>query len=329
MNQTLRPIAALVPLAVFLFALANAGCSGQPRPYPHKTVTVICPWAPGGGTDRVSRFWADALESDFGVPFVVVNKTGGSGVVGHSAGATATPDGYTITMITAELNTMHQLGITKLTREDFRPIIQVNADAAALIVRDDAPWQTLGEFLDDVRQRPGELTMSGTATGGTWDLARVGLLRAAGLAADSIVWVPDMGAAPSLVQLLGGHIDAVCCSVPEAAPQIAGGQLRTLAVMSDERLAAFPDVPTCKEQSVDWSAVGWRGLAVPRDTPDEAVALLYKKCRAIADSDAYREFMDKNGFAVTIRGPEEFAAFLEEQDAHWKPVVEASGRAQP
>ena len=329
MNQPFRPPATVFALGAAIAVSVVIGCGGDARPYPNKTVTVVCPWAPGGGTDRVSRFWADSLESDFGSPFVVVNKTGGSGVVGHSAGASARPDGYTITMITAELNTMHELGITKLTREDFRPIIQVNADAAAIMVRDDAPWQTLGEFLEDVRQRPGEITMSGTATGGTWDLARVGLLRAAELPADAIVWVPEMGAAPSLVQLLGGHIDAVCCSVPEAAPQIAGGQLRTLAVMADERLAAYADVPTCQEQGVDWSAVGWRGLAVPRDTPDEVVALLYETCRAIAESDAYRDFMDKNGFAITIRGPEEFAAFLEEQDAHWKPVVAASGRAQP
>src|SRR5690606_31404517 len=151
-------------------------CSSSNRAYPNKPVTIICPWSAGGGTDRLARFWADALQRELGSPFIVANKTGGAGAVGHRNGAEARPDGYTLTMITFELSTMHHMGIAEVTHEDFACLLQVNADPAAIVVRRDAPWKTLREFLDAVKERPGELKMSGTARGGAWDLARAGLL---------------------------------------------------------------------------------------------------------------------------------------------------------
>ena len=299
----------------------NTHTSRQHSDYPRRTVTIICPWGVGGGTDRISRYFADALRRELGKPFVVVNKTGGSGVLGHSSGANAKADGYTITTITAELNTMHQMGLTKLTYKNYIPLLQMNADAAAIIVRQDAPWKTLGEFLGHIKQKPGQLKMSGTAAGGTWDLARVGFLQQAGLDKTATKWVPTQGAASSLTELLGGHLDAVCCSVPEAAQQIADGQLRVLAVMSEERLAKFPDIPTVKESGTDWTAVGWRGLALPNNTPADIVATLSAACKRIVESPQYRDYMSKEGFGITIRHTDEFEAFLKDQDAQWGPVV--------
>jgi len=293
--------------------------------YPQQTVSIVCPWSPGGGTDRVARFWARALEEEFGQPFVVVNRTGGAGAVGHFSSAYAQPDGYTIGMITFELSTMHRMRISRLTFKDYECLMQVNADPAAVIVRSDAPWQTLSEWLDDVRTRPGEVRMSGTATGGAWDLARAGLLLAAELPIDSVVWVPHPGAAPSLLELLGGHLDAVCCSVPEVASQLANGQVRVLAVMADQRMESYPELATAKEQGTDWIAVGWRGLALPKGTPPEVLSLLTDRCTRIAASDNYRNFMQKNGFGIKIRTTTDFTDFLRRQDAQWKTVVEAAG----
>jgi tripartite-type tricarboxylate transporter receptor subunit TctC len=296
--------------------------------YPTRTVTIICPWAAGGGTDRLARFMADQLQSQLGKAVVVVNRTGGSGAVGHSAGATARPDGHTVTMATFELSTMHWMGISSLTHEDFEPVIQLNADAAAILVRADAPWKSLDDLLDHIKQNPGQLRMSGTATGGAWDLARAGFQVAAGLPVESVLWVPTKGSAPSLVELLGGHIDAVCCSVPEAASQIEAGQLRVLAVMAPARLAETPDAPTVKETGIEWEAVGWRGLAVPKNTPPEIVEILQDHSRTIVKSDAFKDFMMKNGFAIEVRGPQEFREFLAAQDAQWQSVIEAAGYAR-
>lgn len=310
------------------FRVATGQESPPSRDYPERMVTIVCPWSPGGGTDRVSRFWASALEQEFGQPFVVVNRTGGAGAVGHFASAHAKPDGHTIGMITFELSTMHRMRISRLTYEDYECLLQVNADPAAIIVRQDAPWQTLAEWLDDVRSRPGKMRMSGTATGGAWDLARAGLLQAAGLPIDAVVWVPHPGAAPSTLELMGGHLDAVCCSVPEVASQLENGQVRVLAVMADQRMEGYPDLLTAREQGTDWVAVGWRGLALPIGTPPEIVKLLAARCEKIAASDEYREFMRKNGFGIEIRMTDDFTDFLQEQDRQWKSVVEAAGYDQ-
>jgi len=316
-------------------ALGLAGCGSGTQsssevspPYPHRTLPIICPWAAGGGTDYVSRYWANALQKELGKPCVVANRTGGSGGVGHTAGAKARPDGHTIATITFELSTMHRMGICDLTYRDYECLLQMNADPAAVIVRDDAPWQNLQEFLDAIRQQPKTVKMSGTATGGAWDLARAGLLQAAELQIDSVIWVPTEGAAPSLAELLGGHLDAVCCSVPEASSQLEGKQLRALVVMSDQRLLEFPDVPTARESGVDWVAVGWRGLALPKGTPSEIVTLLREKCLTIANSEDFKAAMKKRGFGVKVRGPEAFTQFLASQDEQWKSVVEAAGYAK-
>jgi tripartite-type tricarboxylate transporter receptor subunit TctC len=284
---------------------------------------LVCPWAAGGGTDAVSRFWADALQQELGQPFVVVNKTGGAGVVGHEFGARARPDGYTLTMITFELCTMHQMGLTKLTHSSLEPLYQVNADPAAIVVRNDAKWQTLREFLDDARQRPGKLMMSGTDRGGAWDLARSGLLLADGQAVENIRWIPSNGSAPSLVELLGGHVDAVCCSVPEAAASL--DKLRVLTVMSDQRLKDYPEIPTTAEQGIEWTMVGFRGLAFPRDTPAEIREKLLAACEKISHSPEYADFMSRAGYRIEVRNAADFREFLEREDQKWAAVIQATG----
>lgn len=323
----------LTTVILYFALLLNTGCKptepgSSALNYPSKTITVICPWAAGGGTDRLSRFMADQLQRELGKPCVVVNRTGGSGAVGHSAGALAKPDGHTITMITSELNTMHWMGITDLTWEIYEPLLQMNADAAAILVKADSPWKTVQDFVQAVQDNPGKLTMSGTATGGAWDLARAGFQVAAGLAVDAVRWIPTKGSAPSIVELLGGHIDVVCCSVPEAISQIEAGQLRALCVMSADRLSDYPDIPTVKESGIDWVGVGWRGLAMPKNTPEPILDKVIEACGRIVASEDFASFMRKNGFGVEIRQGETFAGFLKEQDIQWKVVVEAAGYAK-
>ena len=306
----------------------DGGGSGTAAAYPTKTITLVCPWAPGGGTDRVSRFLADQLEKKLGKPVVVQNKTGGGGAVGHSAGATARPDGHTLLMGTFELSTMHWMGISKLTYANYQPLMQVNADAAAIFVKADSEFSDIRSFLDHIKANPGKVQMSGTATGGAWDLARSGLLLAADIPVEAVRWVPTQGAAPSLVQLMGGHIDAVCCSVPEAAPQVEAGELKALAVMAAERLPEYPEVPTVKEAGVEWEAVGWRGLLLPKETPQEIVDVLSQTVGEIVASEEYQAFMEKNGFGVVTKAPAEFGEFLKKEDAQWETVIKAAGFAR-
>lgn len=309
-------------------ALVLSGCNKQnngaksTEAFPSKNLTLICPWGAGGGTDRISRFFAAELKERIGKNCVVVNRTGGSGGVGHKAGADANPDGHTIAMITAELSTMHQLGITDINYLSFRPILQINGDPAAILVKKDSPYNTLSDFLEGVKNSPGNLKMSGTASGGTWDLARVGLFQKAGLNKDDVIWVPTKGSAESLQMLLGGHLDAVCCSLPEAALQLNAGEVRGITVMAEQRDIAFSEIPTAREQGVQWISVGWRGLATQRDVPESIVKVLTKHLTEIADSTEYREFMKEQGFAIDIKIGDKFETFLANQDEQWKAVLD-------
>ena len=307
---------------------ASGPSTGTAADFLSKSGSIICPWAPGGGTDRMARFMADQLQKELGKPFVVVNQTGGSGAVGHSAGALAKPDGHTLTMATFELSTMHWMGISDLTWKDYAPVAELNADAAAIMVRSDSPWNSLKDLIGYIEANPGKLTMSGTATGGAWDLARAGFQLEAGIPVDAVRWIPSKGSAPSIVELLGGHIDAVCCSIPEAISQIEAGQLRALVVMSPEKLSGHPDLPTAIDEGVDWSAVGWRGIVAPKGTPPDIVKKISDVCSQIVASAEFEEFMRKNGFATEWKSNEAFAVFLEEQDAQWKDVIEATGYAR-
>lgn len=301
------------------FLVLCTGCQKQDS-YPNRPITLICPWSPGGGTDQVSRQMAFFLETELGVPCTVINATGGQGVTGHRRGMMARPDGYTIAVITFELNTLHHQNLTTLTYEDMIPLVSVNEDAAAIWVPADSPWQTLDDLVDEIKARPGELTASGTATGGAWHLAFAGWLESAGIETNAVKWIPKGGADPSIQELMSGGIDLVCCSLPEAKLYYDRGELRALGVMAEETVPGFEDIPTMREQNYDWVLVGWRGFAVPPGTPEERVTLLREAMQKIVQGDvvvagdSFPKFMQQRGFNNRWRESEDFREFLARND---------------
>ena len=146
----------------FIAAVAAALLTGTLGPaghaqaaYPERPLTLIVPWGAGGGTDATARIVASLLEKELGQPINVVNRTGGSGVVGHSAIAEAEPDGYTLGMATVEIGMMHWQGLTELTSEDYTALALVNEDPAAVTVRADAEWEDLGALIEEIKANPG------------------------------------------------------------------------------------------------------------------------------------------------------------------------------
>lgn len=307
-----------IRIALTCLCMGLAGC-GRKSDFPSRPITIVCPWAAGGGTDRVSRQIALQLEKRLGAPVNVINATGGKGVTGHNRGLTARADGYTIAMITFELNTMHWMGLTDLSFRDCIPLASVNEDYAAIFVRSDAQWQSLSDLEDEIRRRPTELTGSGTAVGGAWHLALAGWLNATQLAPDAVTWIPSEGSNPSLQQLISGGVDLVCCSLPEARSLLEADQVRALGVMSPRRAVGFEHVATFPEQGNNWTLGGWRGLAVPPETPADIVQKLAEVLEDIVNEDAsnpesFAAFMRQQKFDNTSRGPEEFGIFLAEND---------------
>jgi tripartite-type tricarboxylate transporter receptor subunit TctC len=300
--------------AVSIVALGLGGCQRQ-REYPNRPITLICPWAAGGGTDRVSREVAALLEPQLGVPVNVINATGGAGVTGHTRGALAQPDGYTLTMVTVEINMLHWRGLTDISYQDYDPVGLINCDAAALFVCSDAPWQNLHQFEQYARASRRPVTASGTANGGIWHLAFAGWLEKAGLKPSQAIWSPNNGASPSLQELIAGAVDVVCCSLPEAQSLLDSGRVRCLGVMADQRVEQFPDVPTFKEQGVDWTLVGWRGVCLPKNTPPEITRRVVAALERVVRSDTFRTSMQRSGFNLSWQPPAEFEKTMRDVDA--------------
>lgn len=275
---------------------------------------MVCAWAAGGGTDRIARIVGTLMEKEFGQPVNVVNRTGGSGAVGHTAGATADPDGYTFTIITIEIAMMHWQGLAQVAPKDFLPIGQVNFDPAGVQVKADAKWQNVKELLTDAKAAPGKLKASGTGKGGIWHLALAGMLKSQGLAPDAIAFVPSDGAAPGLQELLAGGVQVVPASLPEGGSLIDAKKVKALGIMGEKRDAHFSDVPTLKEQGIDYVMGVWRGFGLPLKTKPEIVSAYEATLKKVVDSAEFKDFMSKNGFGMQYRNAKDFGQLMADTD---------------
>lgn len=314
-------------LGLMFTALAGGAFA---QTYPDRPITMIVPWGAGGGTDAVARMIASLMEKDLGQPVNVVNRTGGSGVVGHSAIATAPADGFTIGMITVEITMMHHQKLTELNPTSYTPIALVNLDPAGFQVRADSSYKTMADVLAAIKAAPpGKFKASGTGQGGIWHLALAGWLRDAKVDPASVPWVPSNGAAPGLQDLVAGGIEFAPVSLPEARSLIDAGKVRSLAVMASQRSALFPNVPTLKEATgSDWATGAWRGIAAPKGLPPAVAARLEASVKKAYDSKEYKDFMAQRGFGMLWGNGKEFAAFMAKGDADMKAVMTAVGLAK-
>src|SRR5205814_8377513 len=269
----------------FLAVLLVAAATTAQAQYPQRPVQLIVPWGAGGGTDATARIIAALLEKELKQPFNVVNRTGGSGVVGHDAIARAPADGYTIGLITVEITMMHHVGLTQLKHTDYTPIGLVNADPAAINVRSDSPYKSVKDLLAAIKANPGKMKASGTGQGGIWHLAIAGLLKEQGIDPNALPWVPSNGAAPGMQDMIAGGVDVVPCSIPEARPMIDAGKARSLAIMDAKPPALYPNVPTLqKELGSKWAIAAWRVIAAPMGIPSDAQRTLTSALKRVYDS---------------------------------------------
>ena len=318
MTNTLR--AAVVAIGALLFAAVGEAA------YPERPVTLIVPWAAGGGTDATARIIGTLLEKELGQPVNVVNRVGGSGVVGHTAIAQAAPDGYTIGIITVEIGMMHWQGLTDLTGASYAPIGLVNADPAGVQVAADSPYKSVNDLVAAIKANPGKLKASGTGQGGIWHLAIAGMLQDLKVDPAAVPWVPSGGAAPGMLDLVAGGVQIVPCSLPEARAMIDAGKARSLAVMAEHPAALYPNVPTLKSATgSNWTMAAWRGIAAPKNLPPEARDKLVAAIKKIAAGKEYNEFMAKQGYGVIYAAPDEFARFMAKSDADLGATMKAVG----
>lgn len=295
--------------------------------YPARPITLMLPWAAGGGTDATARTIAGLLERDLGQPVNVINRTGGSGVVGHTALATAAPDGYSIGVITVEITMMHRQGLTELNSSNYTPLALVVNPAPGVLVNAASPYKDVQSLAEAIKaSQPGKLKASGTGQGGSWHIGLVGWLQAMGLKANHVTWVPSQGAAPAMQDLAAGGIDLATCSVPEGRTMIEAGRVRALAVMARQRNPQFPDVPTLNEAlGLDHSFGAWQAMAAPKGVPDAIRARLVTAIKKAHDSKEFADFVNNRGFTPQWSSGDDFTKFLAEQEVLVGRSMQAAG----
>ena len=319
----MKKITLILMACVLLFVVAGCGSQQAEAPkFPTKQIEIVVPASAGGGTDMLARAMANKAKDFLNQPVVIVNKPGGSGSVGFTAGQTAKNDGYTVTMFFAEITILPHLGTAPADHKKFDPIMMVNMDPAAITVQADAPWKTLKEFLDYAKANPGKVRMGNSGPGSIWHLAAAAVEDKTGVQFNH---VPYNGAAPAVTALLGGNIEAVAVSPAEVGAHVASGKLKILGVMSDQRAKAFPNAPTFKEQGIDLTFGTWRGLGVPNGTPEPVKKALHDAFKKTMDDPTFIEQADKAGLGLKYMNTADFAKFLDADYERMKVLITKLG----
>lgn len=328
MNRSIgsKAAASLMVGASLLFAATAAFAQGKPYALPEGPVNFIIPVSPGGGTDMTFRALAEAARKHLNRTIVVQNLTGAGGAVGLGQAAAKPGTGLNINSYTSEIFTLPIFQPLNFSGKDFRPIILVNEDPACLVVPADSKLNTLEAFIAEAKARPGKVSVGNSGFGNIWHLSASAFATRAGI---DIKQVPFNGAAPTVQAVLGGHIEAFVASPPEVAPQVEGGKLKILAVMSDSRNASFPAVPTLKEKGIDLAIGTWRAVGAPVSTPDGAIAILHDAFAKGMQEPSFIEFMKGRGLTIRYMNTKDLVDFVARERPFYEKLATEINKTKP
>ncbi|KGE00135.1 ABC transporter substrate-binding protein [Achromobacter sp. RTa] len=313
-------------LAVGAMAAALAGPAHAA--WPERPITLIIPASPGGTTDISARLIADKLGARLGQQVIVENRAGAAGIIGAQALARAKPDGYTLLMGNIGPNAINYALYKTLPYKpaDFAPVTLVISVPNVLVVNEASPVRTVAELKAEALRDPSKVSFGSSGAGQSPHLSAELFKQRAGISGTHI---PYKGAGPAVAALLGRQFTFMIDNLPSSMPYIQSGKLRALAVTSGKRLAELPDVPTMAEAGVqDMVVTAWFGLVAPAGTPDGVVDKLYAATRDIVRSPEIRERFKAMGGQAGGNTPAEFSAFIDQERARWKQIVDAAGLAQ-
>lgn len=289
---------------------------------PDGPITLIVPFGAGGQTDLVSRAIAQAVEEITGWTIVVENMAGSGGMVGAAEVVAADPDGMTWLASSIGLVTNPLVGTAPegVTYQNLENIAMVCSNPGCITVGADSPYQTIEELIEAAKTAPEAVSIANGGAGGSYHLMALSIQEKAGC---EFLHVPySDGTSAAVVAAVGGHNDAVVSSPGEVSSQLAAGQVRILAVASDERYSACPDVPTFKECGIDVSMATFAAISLPKGTPENICAAVEDAVLRAAEQSSFIDFMNDNGYGIDVRGTADFSAMLEEQNELYAVAVD-------
>jgi tripartite-type tricarboxylate transporter receptor subunit TctC len=308
-------------LSATLLSLAAASAFAQGA-WPTRAVTLVVPFPPGGGTDTGARIVAEQLAKKWGQPVLVDNKGGAAGQIGADVVAKARPDGHTILMGNIGTQAINPSLYPKMPYDPdkaFAPIALVAELPLAMMVNPNVPAKTVKEFVALAKAQPGKLSYSSSGAGGGPHLAAEMFKDATG---SYILHVPYRGGGPAIADLLAGHVQLSFMTVLEASGQIKAGKLRALAVTSDKRVSALPDVPTLAEAAVPgFNSISWIGLLAPAGTPKDVVEKISADVREIVARDEVKDKLVQLGAVPAANTPAQFSTLIDNDRKRYAQII--------
>ena len=325
MNTLIQKAAAV---AACLLTAAGAWAQGS---WPaDKPITMIVPFPPGGVADTVARPVAEALGRELRQTIVVENRAGAGGATGIGAAARAPADGYTVLLSLSSISILPEADVLlgrkpAFTLNQFKPIARFTADPTVLVVRAEAPWKTLADFVADAKKKPAAYNYGSSGNYGTMHVPMEMLKASAGF---RMTHIPYTGAGPAVLALLSGQVDAVASGPSTVVQQIRAGKLRALAHWGDKPLAALPGVPSLKEAGFGATFAQWSALFVPAATPEDIVQKLRAAAAKAARDPKVVETINRAGSPIEYQDAPEFQLYWEADARLMTEAVRKIGKVE-
>ena len=313
-----RGLASAVAVAAFALQSGIAPAQGN---YPDHPVRIIVPFSPSGGTDIQARAYAQKFLESTGQTFVVDNRPGASGLIGAQLAVESPPDGYTILFTTATIavnTTLYGSRMKFSVMKDLAPVSWITSTPLVLVIHPSVPATSVPELIALAKKNPGYMTAGVNTIGSTSHLSAEMLKQVAHV---EYINVPYKGGGPALIGLMSGETDFLFATAPSAAPHIRSGRVRPLAVTTEKKSSAFPDLPTMSTFYPGFTSDNWYAMFVPAGTPKPIIAKIRAEIVKALKSDAVIKFMAEEGLDPVGSMPEELEALLKREIDKYAKVI--------
>jgi tripartite-type tricarboxylate transporter receptor subunit TctC len=291
--------------------------------FPSKPVTLVVPFAAGGGGDTTARMLAKGLSERLDVPVVVENRAGAGGNIGAAHVMRSAPDGYTLLSLSSTYGIQAAVGRPGFDAVgDMQPLVLATRDPLILLVQPAAPWRDARDVAAAARKAPATLSHGSAGAGSIAHLGMEALGHAMGA---TFLHVPYKGSSAAMTDLLGGSVQLVLTTTTFAGPYVKSGKVRALGLSGVQRLAALPDVPTFAELGISYQVFDWKAVAGPRGLPADLVARLNRELNVVLRSPAFANRVEADGSSVVGGPPEVLLRTLLSDIARWKTLVQTTG----
>ena len=316
-KRTILSMAAATIAAGALVAAAPARAE-----FPEKPVEMTVLF--GSTAKTIAQVLANEMAKVLGKPVVPVSRTGGGGAVGYNHVKGTAADGYNIVWNSNSVSTANIQGNMKLSYKDFAPIARISVESLVVAVKGDSPWKNLKDIADAAKKSSGKLKVGTAAAGSFTHVTGAALFDARGIG-DKVIYVPIGGQGKVPAELVAGRIDVAVQFPGQFVSYVKSGDARMIAMTAGERLSAFPDVPTAKEQGVDVTLSMWRGLAAPAGTPAPVIMKLQEAAKKATESEAFKSTLAKLGADIKFLDHEAFGKLIVEDDARLDKIMGGLG----